>query len=96
MITCEDCGRPATTLLELHDDAALTTGQVWHDAYKCDDHRDELVEQIRTEAEEALGITIDHMTSLVDGHRYTCDDEIPADVLDRIAARTLAADQDKS
>lgn len=70
MNTCEDCPRAATTIVTIHDSAAPTTEFVWHDKPLCDGHRDELVEQIKCEDEDVLGLTIDGMVSLVDGETY--------------------------
>ena len=72
-IICEDCPRPATTLVEIHDAAAPTTQQTWHEAPKCDGHRDELVEQIANGDDDVRELTIEHMTSLLDADVLACE-----------------------
>lgn len=68
---CEDCTRPATTLIEIHDAAAPATQLVWHEALKCDGHRDELVQQIADD--ELPELTIEHMQPLIDADVLGCE-----------------------
>lgn len=63
---CDECILVATTIVEIHDAAAPTTGLTWHEAKLCDGCRDELVENIRSEDPEYVELTIEGMVSIED------------------------------
>lgn len=69
--TCEFCAGPAETRIELHDEAAPSTGLTWYERLLCAGHRDELVDEIATGV--LLGVTIEHMTNVDDGQSTACE-----------------------